>query len=73
MSHRASKMMRFGVYEAQAGQSETNKDRLSVEVGDLLAMLDLCTEHGLLDWKLIEQARAKKPIAFEKYSQTEPE
>ena len=66
-----SKILRFGLLETHPVTGVSNKEHLSEEVGQLLGMLDLATEHGLLDWYSIERNRAKKPIAFEKYAQTE--
>ena len=46
---RASKMKRFGIDETQPGQPFDNRERLSQEIGDLMAVLQLCKESKLVD------------------------
>lgn len=43
-----SKIRRFGLLTEHDG--ETNKDHLEEEVGDLMCMLNLLDEFGLVDW-----------------------
>jgi len=46
---RATKILRFGLNEVQPNQPLSNKTRLSLEIGDLLEMIDQCSEMGLID------------------------
>lgn len=60
VQQRATKMLRFGRDEMQQGQALTNRDRLSLEVGDMDAMKHLCIAAGLIDMgKMIEGMRNK--------------
>lgn len=46
---RVTKAQRFGITEAQRDQPLDNRDRLTLEVIDLLAIIDMCAEAGLLN------------------------
>lgn len=48
VAHRTSKAIRFGLTEVQEGQLLNNADRILDEVVDLLAVLELLFEDGLL-------------------------
>ncbi len=48
VAHRASKAMRFGLDETQAGH-DTNADRLRSEMIDLLAVYDMLCKEGICD------------------------
>jgi hypothetical protein len=73
VQQRATKMLRFGVKEMQPGQSLSNRARLSDEVGDLMAIIDMAKGIGLIDTFRINKARAEKFIKLDKYMQTNPE
>ena len=51
---RICKMNRFGKMEVQKGQPYNNIQRLSEEVGQLQAMIDLCKENNLLDDNMVD-------------------
>lgn len=70
---RVTKMKRFGVEEIQEGQTRTNAERLSMEVGDLQKMIDLCLENGLMDQAFIDVGYAQKERQLAKYMQTTKE
>jgi NTP pyrophosphatase (non-canonical NTP hydrolase) len=55
-----SKIRRFGLDEYHLKVGITNRERLAEEIGDLLCMVQLVTEHGLADIDSIESARLKK-------------
>lgn len=64
VGQRASKAQRFGAYEVQPGQHATNAERLTFEMNDLLAVLDILREEGIRfegigDEKAIEKKKAK--------------
>ncbi len=44
VSHRASKILRFGLQEIQPGQVYDNAERLSHEMSDLIAVYEMLTE-----------------------------
>lgn len=60
VQQRATKMLRFGVAEVQPGQSLTNAQRLSQELGDLMAVLKLAEAAGLVRGEDIVAAEAAK-------------
>lgn len=43
----ASKMKRFGIYGRKEGAELNNLENLEMELGDVLAMIDLCREAGI--------------------------
>ncbi len=73
VQHRAVKALRFGLGDIQVGQPLTNSARLSEEVGDLSAVLDMATREGILSARLIESQRVLKERKLMKYMQTERE
>lgn len=70
VQQRATKLMRFGRDEVQPGQALTNAERLSLEVGDLVAMIDMARTAGLVSDERIETGRHKKFARLLKYMQT---
>lgn len=69
---RATKTIRFGADEVQPGQEQSNKERLSTEVGDLLAILDFATAAGLIDPEIVTRQRVAKPKKLRKFLQNQP-
>ncbi len=61
-----SKVFRFGYDSEYNGR--TNQQRLTEEVGDLLAMIDLMVESGIVDEAAIEMASAQKKIKLKQWS-----
>lgn len=43
----ASKIKRFGIDSRKNAESQTNLENLEMELGDVLAMIDLCKEAGI--------------------------
>lgn len=66
---RATKMLRFGVHEVQPGQPLSNRDRLSLEVGDLSAMVAIAEKNELIDRPQVALAEKTKHEKFERYRQ----
>lgn len=61
-----SKCFRFGM---DASHNErTNKERLEEEVGDLLCMIDILVERGMVNDEKINEARKNKRSKLEKWS-----
>ena len=70
VQQRATKALRFGVDEVQPGQPLSNAARLSVEIGDLLEMIDVAERAGLLSTPHIEEGRGGKRGKLAKFMQT---
>ncbi len=66
---RATKMQRFGVMEVQTGQPLTNRDRLSDEIGDLVALINCCVDEDLVSDYRVDKARNVKRLKLQKYMQ----
>jgi len=49
VAHRVSKALRFGLQEAQPGQSMTNADRIAEELVDLFAVVSMLEDGGVLE------------------------
>lgn len=48
VAQRVSKALRFGLEEIQPGQAFTNAERIAQELNDLVAVVELLEEAGLL-------------------------
>ncbi len=56
-----SKCFRFGLYNVKPGKPATNVEHLETEIGDLLAMIDLLIEQGVVrQTNLVAATSAKK-------------
>jgi len=62
-----SKVFRFGFDSEHNGVS--NQQRLTEEVGDLLAMINLMFDHGIIDKSAAELAAGQKKIKLSKWSE----
>lgn len=61
-----SKTFRFGLLERYADKS--NQERLEEEVGDLMCMIELMQDSGIIDPEFVRAASLKKKIKLEKWS-----
>jgi NTP pyrophosphatase (non-canonical NTP hydrolase) len=61
-----SKIFRFGLDEAYT--DKTNRHRLEEEIGDLLCMIEILEEQELIDWRLVQEAKAAKRVKLEKWT-----
>jgi NTP pyrophosphatase (non-canonical NTP hydrolase) len=61
-----SKCFRFGLDNYKPGKPLTNREHLEVELGDVVAMVDLLVERGIVSAESIEKAKQAK---FEKLKQ----
>lgn len=61
-----SKVFRFGMDAVH--NERTNKQRLEEEIGDLICMLQLMSEHGLIDWGMVSLAAGAKKIKLKTWS-----
>jgi NTP pyrophosphatase (non-canonical NTP hydrolase) len=64
-----SKVFRFGMNAEHNGR--TNKDRLEEETGDLLCMLQMMEERGLIDWTRVSVAAQMKREKLKTWSSIE--
>ena len=55
-----SKIMRFGLNDAWPKDGPNNKSRLEEEVGDLLCMIDIMIERGIISDSPVNAARQAK-------------
>lgn len=62
LSVECSKLIRFG------SDSPSEVHKLEVEVGDLLCMIDLLEEYGLIDLKAVSEYREAKRQKLKKWS-----
>lgn len=61
VAQRATKAVRFGINEIQAGQNDTNGERIIYEFNDLVAVMELLKGHGLItDFYDRQAVQAKK-------------
>jgi len=57
----ASKIKRFGIYNRKSEKELNNLQNLEMELGDVLAMIDLCREAGIgITEEGLERAKAAK-------------
>jgi NTP pyrophosphatase (non-canonical NTP hydrolase) len=61
-----SKVFRFGFAAEYDGR--TNKDRLEEEIGDLMCMLTMMEERGLIDWTRVSVASTMKKEKLKTWS-----
>lgn len=69
---RALKAQRFGLGETQPGQGFSNRQRLGHEIGDILTMVALLTDWGLVDDESVEWGMNNKRGQLDKYFQNQP-
>lgn len=71
VAHRASKALRFGLQEVEINQNKTNAQRISQEFNDLLAIIEMLEDEGMLDrptdTHAIERKKAKV-LAYMQYA-----
>jgi NTP pyrophosphatase (non-canonical NTP hydrolase) len=63
-----SKIFRFGLEAKHPQRSETNKEHLSEEIGDLLSMIDLMAQQDIISWKEVLIAKESKREKLRKWS-----
>jgi len=64
---RASKALRFGINEIQIDQDLTNAERIVYEFNDILAMMELLYDAGLIPQIMDREAIEKKKLKIEKF------
>ena len=63
-----SKCHRFGMDNYKPGKPKTNRQHMAEELGDLQAMIDLCTDYGLVDREEVLAAASNKIAKLKKWS-----
>lgn len=63
-----SKISRFGIDNAKPGTEYSNREHLEEELGDMLAMIDILKEMGVVSWGNMEVAKRDKIEKLKKWS-----
>jgi len=63
-----SKINRFGIDNYKPGKPKTNREHLEEELGDLLAMIELLEDNGVIDKDKTEIAKRAKFEKLKKWS-----
>jgi NTP pyrophosphatase (non-canonical NTP hydrolase) len=63
-----SKVSRFGIDNYKPGKPKTNREHMEEELGDLLAMVDIMLEQGIVSWDNLEVAKQAKIEKLKKWS-----
>ena len=62
-----AKVFRFGIDDPHR-DGMTHREKLEIEIGDLLCMIDLMIDHRLIDPTQVEIARQNKVHKLKRYS-----
>jgi NTP pyrophosphatase (non-canonical NTP hydrolase) len=62
-----SKILRFGIDDTHPVREKTNREELEVEIGDLMSMIDLLAEAGIIDVAKVHNAKLMKRIKFNEW------
>lgn len=63
-----SKINRFGIDNYKPGKPKTNREHLEEELGDMMAMIDILKEMGVVSTKATELAKQAKIEKLKKWS-----
>lgn len=63
-----SKIRRFGWLSKHPTSNQTNRQHLEEEVGDLVCMIDLMRESGMIDWAEVIEHSDNKREKLKKWS-----
>ena len=63
-----SKIRRFGIDSVHYKTKMTHNEMLEMEVGDVLAMIDILIEQGILDTRSLDEAKAAKKEKLKEWS-----
>jgi NTP pyrophosphatase (non-canonical NTP hydrolase) len=63
-----SKIRRFGADNCKHGIGQTNREHLEEEMGDMLAMIDIMMEMGVISYSNLEIAKLAKIEKLKKWS-----
>ena len=68
----ACKALRFGLDDHHPDHADTNRMLIARELGDVLCVLDLLVEAGVIDTALVEQAMKAKRVKLAKFMRYKP-
>lgn len=63
-----SKISRFGIDNFKPGKPKTNREHLEEELGDMLAMIDILIEQGIVSSSSLDNAKHAKIEKLKKWS-----
>jgi NTP pyrophosphatase (non-canonical NTP hydrolase) len=63
-----SKISRFGIDNFKPGKPKTNREHLEEEIGDMMAMIDIMLEQGIVRADQLEEAKQNKKYKLKKWS-----
>lgn len=63
-----SKCHRFGMNNLKPGKPKTNREHLEEEIGDLLAMVDIMLDKGIVTHSHLDAAKAAKIDKLKQWS-----
>jgi len=63
-----SKINRFGADNVKPGKPKTNREHLEEELGDMLAMIDIMMELGIVSYGNLEIAKKAKIVKLKQWS-----
>jgi NTP pyrophosphatase (non-canonical NTP hydrolase) len=63
-----SKVRRFGWLSKHPSSQQTNRQHLEEEIGDLMCMVDLMREQGMIDWAEVIEHSDNKREKLKKWS-----
>jgi NTP pyrophosphatase (non-canonical NTP hydrolase) len=63
-----SKCHRFGLDNYKPGKPKTNREHLEEEIGDLLAMVDILLDMGVVESAVLESAKLAKIEKLKQWS-----
>ena len=63
-----SKISRFGLDNFKPGKPKTNREHLEEELGDLIAMVDILLELGIINEEALERATLAKVDKLKQWS-----
>ena len=66
VSQAISKILRFGI--SGSWENRTNKERLEQEIGDLLCLVDILYEKGIISQSMVEASSEYKREKLQKWS-----
>jgi hypothetical protein len=73
VQQRATKMLRFGNDETQPGQDLSNRERLSLEIGDMQCVLALMVQRALVLPHFVYKGHVTKDHKLKEFMQHEPD
>lgn len=74
VGQRICKSLRFGLEEVQPGQNLTNAERIGMELGDLIEVMEWLVDRGVIPESAIHQGRIQKSQKLPQFLQfLEPE